>query len=221
MIRYGQTRMQAGDDPVGVDRQIRLGGAILGPQRHVCAFFSTHDECYRVLLPFIQEGFESGEKVVHIIDPKRREEHVGRLESIGIDAAARQRAGQLDLRVWADAHLRDGFFDQERTRAMMGDIRQRSQHEGFRRIRFITHMEWALEARPGVDALLEYEARANLVRFADPVICAYDLAKFGGDVVVDVMRTHPAIIIGGILQENPFFVPPDEFLRELSARRGA
>jgi len=26
------------------------------------------------------------------------------------------------------------------------------------------------------------------------------------------------IIIGGILQENPFFVPPDEFLRELQAR---
>jgi len=35
------------------------------------------------------------------------------------------------------------------------------------------------------------------------------------------MRTHPMIIIGGILQENPFFVPPDEFLRELRERRAA
>jgi hypothetical protein len=26
------------------------------------------------------------------------------------------------------------------------------------------------------------------------------------------------IIIGGMLQENPFFVPPDEFLRELRER---
>jgi len=26
------------------------------------------------------------------------------------------------------------------------------------------------------------------------------------------------IIIGGILQENPFFVPPDEFLQELRKR---
>jgi hypothetical protein len=32
------------------------------------------------------------------------------------------------------------------------------------------------------------------------------------------MRTHPMIIIGGVLQENPFFVPPDEFLRELRKR---
>ena len=37
---------------------------------------------------------------------------------------------------------------------------------------------------------------------------------------MDIMRTHPMIIIGGILQENPFFVPPDEFLRELRERRG-
>jgi len=33
------------------------------------------------------------------------------------------------------------------------------------------------------------------------------------------MRTHPMIIISGLLQENPFFVPPDEFLRELRERR--
>jgi hypothetical protein len=29
------------------------------------------------------------------------------------------------------------------------------------------------------------------------------------------------IIIGGMLQENPFFVPPDEFLRELRERHAA
>lgn len=28
------------------------------------------------------------------------------------------------------------------------------------------------------------------------------------------------VIIAGILQENPFFVPPDEFLRELREREG-
>jgi hypothetical protein len=27
------------------------------------------------------------------------------------------------------------------------------------------------------------------------------------------------IIIGGILQENPFYVPPDEFMQELRKRR--
>ena len=82
-------------------------------------------------------------------------------------------------------------------------------------------MEWAAEDRPAVDDLLEYETRFNyvLVNYPDPVICTYDLSKFRADFVVDVMRTHPMIIIGGILQANPFFVPPDEFLRELRSRR--
>jgi hypothetical protein len=35
---------------------------------------------------------------------------------------------------------------------------------------------------------------------------------------MDIMRTHPMVIVGGILHENPFFVPPDEFLEELRLR---
>ena len=35
---------------------------------------------------------------------------------------------------------------------------------------------------------------------------------------MDILRTHPAVIIGGLLQENPFFVPPDDMLNELRAR---
>jgi hypothetical protein len=53
----------------------------------------------------------------------------------------------------------------------------------------------------------------------DAVICTYHLGKFGGDTVVDIMRTHPMIIIGGLLQRNPFFVPPEEFLLEFRQRR--
>jgi hypothetical protein len=44
------------------------------------------------------------------------------------------------------------------------------------------------------------------------------LHQFGAEVVMDIMRTHPMVIIGGILQENPFFVPPDQMLREIRER---
>jgi hypothetical protein len=71
----------------------------------------------------------------------------------------------------------------------------------------------------GVSDLLEYEARFNLVPcHQHPVICTYDIGKFRGDVLMGVLRTHPMIILGGILQENPFFVPPDQFARELRER---
>ena len=37
--------------------------------------------------------------------------------------------------------------------------------------------------------------------------------------MIDIMRTHPMIIIGGLLHRNPFYVPPEEFLREVRQRR--
>ena len=54
-------------------------------------------------------------------------------------------------------------------------------------IRFVTHVEWALENRPRVNDLLEYEARANDIWLRQdgpvkPVICTYDLSKFGGEI---------------------------------------
>jgi hypothetical protein len=92
---------------------------------------------------------------------------------------------------------------------------------GFPLSRIVCHMEWAADGRSHVDDLVEFESRVNDVwrRHDDVVICTYDLAKVGGDTVIDIMRTHPMIIIGGILQHNPFFVPPEEFLREVRERR--
>ena len=176
-----------------------------------------------MLLPFIHEGFTRGEKAFHIVDPARRDAHLQRLAAAGIDTAAAQQRGQLEVCTWTEAHLRDGSFDQDRMRALVEEVVTGARQQGFPRTRFVTHMEWALEARAGVATLLEYEAKANYERLPDhgPVICTYDLAKFGGGLIVDVMRTHPMVIIGGILHENPFFMPPEEFLRELRTRRVA
>jgi len=33
------------------------------------------------------------------------------------------------------------------------------------------------------------------------------------------MRTHLMAIVGGILRQNPFFAPPQEFFHELRRRR--
>jgi hypothetical protein len=84
-------------------------------------------------------------------------------------------------------------------------------------------MDWAVEGSAQVADVIEFEARVNDVwrRHDNAVICVYDLSKFGGETVIDIMRTHPMVVIGGSLQQNPFFVPPAEFLGELRERRAA
>jgi len=44
--------------------------------------------------------------------------------------------------------------------------------QGFPLTRLVAHMEWALEDRPGVDDLVEYETRLNYIlpKYPDPVV---------------------------------------------------
>jgi hypothetical protein len=207
-------------------RPILLAGSPLGSRAHICAFFNNSDDEYEVLLPFIKEGLELGQKAVHTVDPRRCREHLQRLASAGIDLDLLRDNGQFELRDWSNTHLLGGRFDARTTLALFGEIVRDAKRRGFPVTRFVTHMEWAVEAGLDANQLLEYEARANDIWIRqegpiNPVICAYDLARFTGQVAVDVLRTHPVVIIGGILQENPFFVPPEEFLKQLHARRAA
>lgn len=200
---------------------ISLAGSLLGDVRHVCAFFNNADEEYRVLLPFIKEGFECGDKAVHVVNPDQRNDHLRRLAAAGIDPAAAEQSGQLEVRINNEAYLREGRFDKDRMLAAFEQMASGNAKGGFPMSRICCRMDWAIEDRSYIDDLVEFESQVNDVwrRHDDAVICTYHLDKFGGDTVVDIMRTHPMVIIGGILRRNPFFVPPEEFLSELRERR--
>jgi hypothetical protein len=198
----------------------RLGGATMGPHNHICAFFQNREEEYELLLPFIAEGFERGERAFHIIDPSLRTDHMQRLDRAGIPV---QQANpqQLEVRDWQEVYLRSGQFMQNDMLALVEEVLGGTAATAFPQTRVVAHMEWALGDFPGVDDLVEYETRLNhvLPRYPGPVVCVYDSARFGAGLALDVLRTHPMVILGGVLQVNPFFVQPDEFLRELRERK--
>ncbi|MFZ1990685.1 MAG: MEDS domain-containing protein [Alphaproteobacteria bacterium] len=202
-------------------KPIQFAGSQLDETRHVCAFFNSADEEYRVLLPFIKDGFDCGDKAIHVVSPTRREDHLQRLFEAGIDTAEARLSGQFDLQNNTEAYLRDGCFDPDRMLQLFEQLGSSNQNGRFPLSRIVCQMEWAAEGHSHVESLIEFEARVNDVwqRHDDAVICVYDLAKFGGDTVIDIMRTHPMVIIGGVLQRNPFFTPPEEFLGELRNRK--
>jgi MEDS: MEthanogen/methylotroph, DcmR Sensory domain len=200
---------------------IPFAGSQLDQTRHVCAFFNNADEEYRVLLPFIKDGFQCGHKAIHIVNPDRRQDHLQRLIEAGIDPAAMQRSGQLELRINTDVYLPDGRFDPDRMIAAFEQLASGNAAGGFPLSRVCCRMDWSVADGLHVDDVIEFESRVNEVwyRHEDAVICTYHLGQFRGDEVIDIMRTHPMVIIGGILQENPFYISPDEFLQEFRQRR--
>lgn len=205
------------------DRDVRLGGMTLGAHRHACAFFNSAEDEDALLLPFLKDGLDRGDRGFCIIDPNGRNEYVSRLNAAGIDSAPLEANGDLELRGWDQAYLRDGHFSQDAMIELIQEILDSGHDRGYPLTRLVAHMEWSREDRPGVDDLVEYETRLNhvLPKYPDPVICTYDTSKYDGGVIMDILRTHPLVVVGGMLRENPFFVEPDDFLRELRSRRSA
>jgi hypothetical protein len=205
------------------NRVVQLAGSTVDCSCHACAFFHSSEEEHRTLLPFLKEGIEAGDKTFQIVDKTRYEERRRVLTDNGIDFSISESAKQIEIRPWEQAYLRGSRFDQEAMLVLIEEVLTEGKQQGFGLTRLWANMEWALEDLPGVHDIVEYETRLNhiLPKYDDVVVCTYDVTRFSASVVMDIMRTHPQVIIGGILQQNPFYVPPDEFLEELQGRSRA
>lgn len=171
-------------------------------------------------MPFLKEGLDRGEKILRIMDPLHRDEYLSAYNACGVDTDAAEKTGQLEIRHWHQTYLKDGFFDCDRMIGLLEEGLEANRNK-YGLTRAMGNMEWALEPAPGVTDIVEYETKLNYVvtKYPDPLVCCYDLNRHSASVVMDILRTHPMVIVGGVLQENPLYVPPDEFLEELKQRK--
>ena len=197
-----------------------LAGATVGRRIHVCAFFASREEEYRMMLPFVQDGIVRGERAFHIVNPDRREDHLARLRRAGIDVLRTQETRQLEIREPSETYLRGARFKPDAMLALIHLLLRTSPALGYSGTRLVAHTESVLADPHRERDWLEYEARLNLIlpEFNDPLICIYDARRLTGGTALDILRTHPTAIIGGRLQHNPYFSAPIELLKELRAR---
>lgn len=172
------------------------------------------------MAPFVKEGLDQGEQVVMIVGQNVLGDHEERLQRAGLATAAPRERGQYQVVASEDAYLESGKFDVDRTLKTLESLLAQRQQQGYPQLRVTGNMEWALDDAVTTGKLLEYEARVNLVsaKHHDPFVCFYDVHQFDGPTLMDVMRTHPAVIIGGTYHENPFYTPPEQMLREIASK---
>lgn len=201
-------------------KQLSIAGKALD-HFHICAFFDSKDEEYDVLCPFYKEGLDQGEKNMHIVDPRFTQEHRDRLASGGIDVHECESTGQLNVLNWQQGYFNEaGAFDKDVMLATLDHLTGSGRDAGYSRLRIMGNMDWALADHPGAADLLEYEVAVNevLSRNRQPAVCVYDISKLTGSLMMDLLRTHPLTLIGGVVQENPFYVNPATMLEELRSR---
>ena len=76
--------------------------------RYFCAFFNSDDEEYRVLLPFIKDGYDCGDKLADVVNSDQRRDHLQRLAGVGVDAAVARQGGQAARRMMRDGNRASG-----------------------------------------------------------------------------------------------------------------
>jgi AcrR family transcriptional regulator len=184
-------------------RSARLAGEPLGDHRHVCVLLDGADEAERLLLPFIVEGFEQGDRAFHMIDPALRDGHIERIRARGVDVEAATASGQLDVRTWADSYMRGGKFDGSAQLTYVQEALDEGRRMGFPRTRLIGSTEWASDDEAARD-LLSYEAGIDeyLSTVPDVAVCTYDLDRHSARTIAEAISTHPVALIGGVLRMN-------------------
>ena len=186
----------------------------LQPGSHVCAFYRGSTDRDRLLTAYLGAGLTAGDKCVCIVDSPHT---AGRLESLRCTPGSSD--GQLDVHLPESTYLAGGEFSPGDMLTFWTESIVKAEIEGYSFCRMVGEMTWALRDAPGVEHLVGYESELNRLTSSSPVIvlCLYDLDLFSGEVVVNIVKTHPQVLVQGILVENPYYVPPDDFLRSVDA----
>jgi PAS domain S-box-containing protein len=173
---------------------------------HVCPLYESAEEQLRALVPFFRAGIQQGEQCVYVADRA----NVDELRANGVGTQSQLEDRVVVVFTSRETYLRDGRFDPQTMIDFWRAADHRARLDGFRGIRVVGEMSWALGAEVDSRRLIEYEALLNnfLPQTRIRALCQYNSQRFKPDVVRDVLRTHPLAILGERLHDNPYFEPP-------------
>jgi DNA-binding CsgD family transcriptional regulator len=188
------------------------GVGAVRPGTHFCALYSGPAERDRLLFPFLEEGLRHGDKCLCLIDdvePARVRDVVVGQPGPGYS----RRSAQLDVERASDAYLSSGEFSVAGMLSFLSESVDAAIAEDFDLLRAAGEMSWVLPGPAGWEDLFLYESALNHAAEQMPAIlmCLYDLQKFGADLLVEVLRTHPTVLLDRTVIDNPHYVHPTEY----------
>ncbi|MGC8874456.1 MAG: MEDS domain-containing protein [Chloroflexia bacterium] len=188
--------------------------ASLEPGDHLCCLYETEEEHRAVVTPFLRQGLERREKALCIVDAHTVETILDYLRDDGVAVEPYLASGQLALPTVDGTYIQQGRFDPERMIGFLEAETQRALGEGYAALRVTGEMTGVLRGRPGCDRLIEYEARLNTFFSSHRclAICQYDRRRFEPALLLDVLVTHPFVVVGTTVHRNLYYIPPAEFL---------
>ena len=183
----------------------------LALHQHLCLIYATQEEQFSAAIPFLKIGLGRGEKCIYVADAKTTAAVIKAMRADGMDVDAAIRQGSFAI---TKGYPLPGNFVPDGMVDFLAESVQSARLAGYSALRVIGEMTWVtgIERRP--ERLMEFEAKVNHV-FRDHdalAICQYDRRVFPPEVLLEILRTHPTVVYGGCICENPYYVPAEEYL---------
>lgn len=186
-------------------------GRQLQPGDHLCAFYRKPAERDLILIPFLAGGLAGGNRCTCVVDSCSPSDVLEQLADL-VDVDEHVDGGRLEVLDSDQTYFaRGGFLPDEMLKFWEG---KSAAFAGSGVVRNIGDMSWAHRDKPGVEKIALYESALNRVMGNVPQVnvCLYDLSRCSGELIVDVLKTHPKAMLGTMVIDNPYYIHPDEFL---------
>ncbi len=193
------------------ERRRRLEKAVrsISLHDHATIIYEKDDQQLETSLPYIKFGLERGEKCVYIADEGGIQKVLEDMHGCGIDTDNLIQKGALSILTPKDTYFAHQEFVPDDMIVFLKEKLAQAKKDGYSALRVFGEMNWALCGDSVCERLREYEEKLNmLLRENDCTsMSQYDRRKFTPPVIVDVIRTHPIIVVGDVLCKNSFYIP--------------
>jgi len=185
---------------------------------HMCLIYSNEEERIDVIARFLDSGLKTCERVAYFSDEASADEVKAWLIEKGIEIPKGKDSKQFSISSTALTYHPNGKFVPEEMLETLKAFYNNACNENYPNTRVSGEMSWALKGIPGSERLMEYESKVNEVFITHPVtaICQYDANKFDGATILECLKVHPFMIVRGQIVRNPYYLKPDEYLKQLS-----
>jgi hypothetical protein len=181
---------------------------------HVCQLFSNEEDRLESMASCLASGIAAGQKCCCCTLDDAQPALGAYFDSSDLSVDDACAHGQLSFVEADQVWLTDGRFDPELLLSRLTDFRDSAGGEGWNGVRIIAEISPAIPEMPGGGRLIEFEVEVNRLFRGRPMsmVCQYDLRRFNGAILMDVLRVHPFIMIRGSVMPNPFYSPADDAL---------
>lgn len=185
------------------------------PGDHVIAVITNEDDA-ALVGAYVSHGVEKGNVCSIVASASKVDALKEGIRSVGADVDQAVKDEKLMFFDPGPMGEKDGKFDVDTFCQKVADFADNAGSQGIKHIQNTGVMSWLTDLS-GTDDILYLEARLNEVFENRPIsgMCIYDSRMVGGDVLIQLMRSHPKIWLRGEVVENLLYKKPREVIAEL------